>query len=166
MSEKAEELERGKNRYIVGLKVLKNIWKFIDEEKQPKDISLRKILFNIFIKHDYHSLGEFHYKFLYLGMMHFMDLYNYDVQRVMHCGIHYLTPEGRTIPFCAFNVLPDIYRDEIQKRHSLSISEWIKLKGSHTIGDAIKYKRDIKKLESGELYRKTYANFKEYLSYE
>lgn len=164
LKEKSDELEKGRSKYIVGLKILYNLRKFIDSEKQPKDINLWKLIFNIFIRHSYEALGEFHYKFLYIGMMHFMDLYNYDVQRVLHCGVHYLVPGGKIIPFCTFNVLPDLYRDKIQKEHGIPIKEWIKLKGYHTIGDAIKYKRNIKKLESTELYKKTYAAFKEYLN--
>ena len=164
LKEKTDELEKGKNKYIVGLKILYNLRKFIDNEKQPKDINLWKLIFNIFVRHNYEALGEFHYKFLYLGMMHFMDLYNYDVQRVLHCAIHYLVPGGKVIPFCTFNVLPDLYRDRIQKEHGIPIKEWVKIKGYHTVGDAIKYKRDIKRLESTELYRKTYAGFEEYLN--
>ncbi len=164
LKEKTEELKKGKNRYVVGLKILYNLRKFIDSEKQPKDINLWKLIFNIFIKHNYKALGEFHYNFLYIGMMHFMDLYNYDIQRVMRCGIHYLVPGGKVIPFCTFNVLPDLYRDRVQKEHGIPIKEWIRIKGIHTIGEAIKYKRNIKKLESSELYRKTYADFREWLN--
>lgn len=159
IGEKAEELEKGSNRYIVGLKILRNIWKFIDSKKQPKDINLRKILFNIFVKHDYRALGEFHYKFLYLGMMHFMDLYNYDIQRVQNCGIHYLNPDGRIIPFCAYNVLPDLYRDEVIREYSKPLEEWSKISG---IKD-YKYVRDVRKLENTETYWKYYSEFKDYI---
>ena len=40
------------------------------------------------------------------------------------CCIHYLIPDGRIIPFCAFNVLPEIYRDVIQKKYGIPIEEW------------------------------------------
>ena len=33
-------------------------------------------------------------------------------------------PDGRIIPFCAFNVLPEIYRDVIQKKYGIPIKEW------------------------------------------
>jgi 7,8-dihydro-6-hydroxymethylpterin dimethyltransferase len=33
--------------------------------------------------------------------MHFMDLYNYDVERVKRCVIHYAAPNGLIYPFCA-----------------------------------------------------------------
>ncbi|MEM2328348.1 MAG: radical SAM protein, partial [Archaeoglobaceae archaeon] len=81
-------------------------------------------LFNILVKHDYSSLGEFHKKTLFIGFMHFQDLYNYDIARVERCEIHYATPDGRIIPFCTFNVLPEIYRDRIQEQFGISIEEW------------------------------------------
>lgn len=161
INEKAGELEKGTNRYIVGLKILGNIWKFIDSERQPRDINLKKILFNIFVRHNYKALGEFHYKFLYLGMMHFMDLYNYDVQRVQHCGIHYLNPNGTIIPFCTYNVLPDIYRDHIIKEYSIPVELWVKSKNVNV--KLYKYRRDVKKLENTETYWKYYSNFKDYI---
>ena len=159
LKERTEELKKGRSKYIVGLKVLYNLKRFIYNEKLPPELKLWNLLYNIFIKHDYSALGVFHYKFLFIGMMHFMDLYNYDIQRVMRCSIHYVTPDGRVIPFCAFNVLSDIYRDHIQRQYAIPLDKWIKLKGEDTIGSAIKYKRDAKKLESGEIYRKAYANF-------
>ncbi len=159
LTEKAEELRRGSNRYIVGLKVLYNIRKFIRKEKQPEGIDLMSLLKKIFLYRNYDALGEFHYKSLFLGMMHFMDLYNYDVQRVMRCCIHYALPNGKLIPFCTFNVLPDLYRDKYQKEHSISLEEYAKLHGEESVGEKSKYRRDVKKLSSTELYRLTYGPF-------
>ncbi|MEM8733044.1 MAG: radical SAM protein [Planctomycetota bacterium] len=38
----------------------------------------------------------------------FLDIYNFDVRRVMKCCTHHVLPSGHIIPFCAYNVL---YRD-------------------------------------------------------
>jgi hypothetical protein len=38
----------------------------------------------------------------------FLDVYNFDVRRVMKCCTHHVLPSGHIIPFCAYNVL---YRD-------------------------------------------------------
>ena len=157
--QKAEELKNGKSRWKVLLSVAWNLRKFIDTRRAPKHLKIRRMLLKIILKRDYHSLGEFHYKALFLGMMHFMDLYNYDIGRVERCNIHYLTPDGRIIPFCAFNIFSDIYRDYIQKKYSLSLSEWAKVKGEDTIGDKIKYVRNIPKLKSSEVYRRAYEPF-------
>lgn len=157
LEEKTEEIKKGKNRLIAVAQILYNLKKFIDNEKAPKEFNVWKLLFNIFVRRNYKALGEWHYHFLFLGMMHFMDLYNYDVARVMRCNIHYLVPDGRLIPFCAFNVLNDIYRDYIQDKYRIPIEEWVEKYGDKSIGEAVKYKRPpIKKLENSQLYIETY----------
>lgn len=35
----------------------------------------------------------------------FLDVYNFDVRRVMKCCTHHVLPSGHIIPFCAYNVL-------------------------------------------------------------
>ncbi|MEM0362072.1 MAG: radical SAM protein [Sulfolobales archaeon] len=162
LHDKAHEF-RGRGKLLIGSKVLLNlIAKFIKWGEVPSDIktALPKMLYDIFTKRDYYALGVWHYKFLFIGMMHFMDLYNYDVQRVMRCNIHYLMPDGRLIPFCTFNVLNDVYRDYVQRKYMLSIDEWVRRSGVElSVG---KYRRSlelIKKLESSDLYMKTYGAF-------
>ena len=159
LDKKAEELEKGKNKYIVMLDLLVNLRKFVDMSKAPRRLregnKLVKMLYKIFARHDYSSLGEFHYNALFLGMMHFQDLYNHDVARVMRCDIHYVMPDGRQVPFCSFNVIPDLYRDRAQKAFSYSFEEWEKITGKKLIADH--YKRNIKKLISGEPYKRHYS---------
>ena len=129
MQDKADEIEAGKSRPIVGMKILWNFGKFIDEKKQPTGLNIKRMLFEILVRHDYSSVGEWHMRSLFLGMMHFQDKYNYDVERVRRCNIHYLMPDGRIIPFCAFNVVPEWYRDYVQKMYGMPISEWEKKTG-------------------------------------
>ncbi|MBI2583766.1 MAG: radical SAM protein [Candidatus Aenigmarchaeota archaeon] len=128
IKEKTAEIREGKNKYWIVAKMLKKLGSFIDKEKGPKDIDLAKIIFNVMLKHDYKSLGVFHKKSLFIGMMHFQDLYNWDIQRIKKCDIHYATPDG-VIPFCTFNVIPQWYRDKIQKQYGLTIEEWQKRTG-------------------------------------
>ncbi len=152
-------LRRKLRKIRVAISILLSIGKFIDYSRAPPDLELRKILRRIIFRRSYSALGDFHYKMLFLGMMHFMDLYNYDISRVMRCCIHYLTPDGRVIPFCAFNVLPDIYRDRIQAEYGVPVEEWAKIHGYDKIGSKIKYVRDTKRLEGSELYRRYYYNY-------
>ena len=42
----------------------------------------------------------------------FMDSYNFDVKRLMKCCVHELLPDGRAIPFCAYNNLE--YREQVK----------------------------------------------------
>ncbi|MGL6298582.1 MAG: tetraether lipid synthase Tes, partial [Methanobacteriaceae archaeon] len=66
----------------------------------------------------YDSLGVFHNKSLLISCMHFMDPFNFDVDRVKRCVIHYATPDGRIIPFCTMN---SIYRSEIEEKFSVPL---------------------------------------------
>jgi uncharacterized radical SAM superfamily Fe-S cluster-containing enzyme len=61
-----------------------------------------------------------------------MDLYNYDIERVKRCAIHYATPDGKIIPFCAYNTGP-VYREEVEKKFSIPLDEWRKRHGSDGI---------------------------------
>ena len=157
LNEKAEEIKGGKSRYLAGAQLLFKLKGFVDSKKAPEGMSFPKIIYNALIKHDYRSLGEMHYKSLFVGMMHFMDLYNYDIERVKRCCIHYTMSDGRIIPFCAFNVIPQWYRDKNQESQGVSIEEWEKQTGKKMEDDL--YRRDIQTLENSELYKKTYSDF-------
>lgn len=41
----------------------------------------------------------------------FMDGHTFDLKRLMKCCIHQLLPDGRAVPFCAYNTLS--YREEV-----------------------------------------------------
>ncbi len=130
LDEKADDLKSGKNKYLVIAKVLAKMSSFIDKSKQPKGLSLAKLLFNALVKNDYAALGAFHHKSMFIGMMHFMDKYNHDEERLRRCDIHYLSPDLRIIPFCAFNVIPEWYRDAIQPKYGTPIEEWERTNGT------------------------------------
>ena len=100
-------------------KLLLSLKKFVDYEKAPKDFRLKDMVYNAFTEGDYHGLKAFHYKSMFIGFMHFMDPYTYDVDRVERCDIHYAMPDGRVVPFCAFNVIPELYRDATQRKYSM-----------------------------------------------
>ncbi|MBZ5515171.1 MAG: radical SAM protein [Acidobacteriia bacterium] len=62
--------------------------------------------------------GTFTYKTLLVAGMHFMDAYNYDIERVKRCVIHYPAPDGRVYPFCTYNSGP-CFREKIEKEFSV-----------------------------------------------
>jgi uncharacterized radical SAM superfamily Fe-S cluster-containing enzyme len=62
--------------------------------------------------------GTFTYKTLLVAGMHFMDAYNYDIERVKRCVIHYSAPDGRVYPFCTYNSGP-CYREKVEKEFSV-----------------------------------------------
>ncbi len=82
---------------------------------------LRKYVFKVLSKGDYSSLGDFARSALMISSMHFMDPYNFDVERVQRCGIHYAIPDGRIIPFCTMN---SIHRSKVEKELGVPIKEW------------------------------------------
>jgi len=124
----AEEIKGSKLAKIKGLAKAMKLLKYIDEEKMPEGINVKGLIRELLGKRDRSTLAKFHWQSLYIGTMHFQDLYNYDIQRVMRCGIHYVTPDGRIIPFCAYNTGPT-YREEVEKRFSIPLEEWRKKYG-------------------------------------
>ena len=122
--DKSEEIRKSRIKTIRALKGIVDLRRFVDFSKAPKGFDISKILFEVLVRHNYSTLGEFHAKSLFIGMMHFQDLYNYDISRVKRCTIHYGSPDGRIIPFCAFNVIPEMYRDKIHAEYGIPIKEW------------------------------------------
>jgi uncharacterized radical SAM superfamily Fe-S cluster-containing enzyme len=129
LDEKTDELNSGTNKYLVAAKFITKLNSFIEKDKQPAGLNLSKLLVGALLKHDYSSVGQFHVRSMFLGMMHFQDKYNQDEERLQRCDIHYLTPDMRIIPFCSFNVIPEWYRDRIQKKYGISVEEWEKKNG-------------------------------------
>jgi uncharacterized radical SAM superfamily Fe-S cluster-containing enzyme len=124
LEEEQDEIYSGSNRYLVAAKVLTRIRSFVNREKQPRGLSFAKLITDALVNHDYASIGEFHLKSMLLGLMHFQDKFNHDEERLQRCNIHYLNPDLRIIPFCAFNVLPEWYRDRIQQKYGMSVEQW------------------------------------------
>jgi uncharacterized radical SAM superfamily Fe-S cluster-containing enzyme len=61
--------------------------------------------------------GTFTYKTLLVAGMHFMDAYNYDIERVKRCVIHYSAPNGMVYPFCTYNSGP-CFREKVEREFS------------------------------------------------
>lgn len=140
LNERAEELKAARFKKLKLLGMLPKLGSFIDKTRQPAGLNLASMLFNIVAKKDCRSLSALHRKSLFVGMMHFMDLWNYDIDRVERCCIHYAQPDGKIVPFCAFNVIPQWYRDGIQEKFSMSIPDWERATGKKLQDDL--YKRD------------------------
>ncbi|MBA5942830.1 MAG: radical SAM protein [Methanophagales archaeon] len=93
--------------------------RFIDKDKAPeKGFDPLTLLTNILSTGDREAVAKFHRNSLFIGIMHFMDAYNFDLERVKRCGIHYATPDGRIIPFCTYNA---IYRPSVEQAFSTPI---------------------------------------------
>jgi len=89
--------------------------KYIDASKAPKSIDVKKLFIDVLKEGTGEATKEFHRHTLFIGSMHFMDLYNMDLERIKRCGVHYATPDGRIIPFCTYNT---IHRAQVEKKFS------------------------------------------------
>ena len=117
----AEEINKsriGKIRAIAGL--ASALRRFIDKDKAPEGLDSLCLLASILGIGNREALAEFHRKTLFIGAMHFQDAYNFDLERVKRCGIHYAAPDGRIIPFCSYNA---IHRPSVEKAFSVSLHE-------------------------------------------
>ena len=83
--------------------------------------SLKSLLKTVMETGDYEDLVRFMSNVIMIGCMHFMDAYNYDLDRVKRCCIHYGVPDGRIIPFCTMNAL---HRESIERAYSIPIPAW------------------------------------------
>ena len=117
ISQMAEKLKKGGtfNKYTALLEGVKNMHDSVKKGEQGKTSEFWKIVGKTLIGQNFEALREFHWNALFIGTMHFMDRYNYDLGRVQRCCIHYATPDGKLIPFCTYNSGP-VYREQVWKR--------------------------------------------------
>jgi len=87
---------------------------------------VRSLIKNVITKGSYEALGELMHRLVMLGIMHFQDVWNIDLDRVQRCAIHYATPDGKIRSFCTYNSL---YRGKVEKEFAVSIEDWVKKTG-------------------------------------
>jgi len=169
LEEKAEEIEGWKKlgklaKLKLGTEIFLKFRSFYDDKYAPKGLKVLDLIKNAFMHGNYDALGEFHTNALFLGMMHFMDEYNYDVERVERCVIHYAMPDGRVVPFCTFNVIPELYRDKVQNQFSYTWEEWKALHPDweYKKDKYVRTKEFVEKMRNSEVYRKTYIDIVDY----
>src|SRR2546430_802646 len=122
----AQDTKDKKIKFTSKLKALQLLKRHFKPEEAPEGMGLAKmlkILNRMFTKGDKAGAAEFSWSTMYVGGMHFQDNYNYDIERVKRCVIHYATPDGKVIPFCAYNTGPN-FREEIEKKFAVPIEEW------------------------------------------
>ena len=122
----AENIENAKIKSAAKVKLLKfklQEGKYINKKKSPDGIGMAELLAAFYEEADKKALADFAWNSLMIGGMHFQDRYNYDIERVKRCVIHYAVPDGRIIPFCAYNSGP-VFRDEVEKRYAMSNEEF------------------------------------------
>jgi hypothetical protein len=113
----AETLRKGGtiNKYKALLEGVRSMHDSVKKGEQGNTAEFWKIIGKTLIGQNFEALREFHWNALFIGTMHFMDRYNYDLDRVSRCCIHYATPDGKLIPFCTYNSGP-VYREQVWKK--------------------------------------------------
>ena len=123
IEELAQKSEKSFFKYYHGMKAWQALQKHFKQELAPPGLTFQKFLdtlqgmTNKKLGRDGMD-GTFTYRTLLVAGMHFMDHYNYDIERVKRCVIHYAAPDGKLYPFCTYNSGPT-YREKIEKQFSM-----------------------------------------------
>jgi hypothetical protein len=115
-----ESLDKASKRSrVVG--TLKGIASFL----QYTDGKLKKEMLPSLLKGSYEGTGDIMRKVLMIGEMWFMDVYNFDFQRVNKCSIHYVVPDerygARVIPFCTMN---NFHRSIVERKLAIPVAQY------------------------------------------
>ncbi len=122
-------------KVITAVKLRLEVAKAIDLKKCPPELNLAEVITDVILKKN--IAEKFHWNSLFVGTMHFQDGYNFDIERVKRCTIHYATPDGRLIPFCAYNTLTEIYREKVNEKFGIPIPEWERQTGKKIRDDRL-----------------------------
>lgn len=121
----SRELKPSRFTLLSKIKVLSRVKKYYNEDKAPDGLSFEEFLKSLdgyqdINKRRIYSNNGHGQEFgnIFIAGMHFMDAYNFSVERVMRCVIHYTDPKGHLYPFCAYNALP--YRKKVENKFKLS----------------------------------------------
>jgi 7,8-dihydro-6-hydroxymethylpterin dimethyltransferase len=120
-------------QFFTKLSAWNNLRKHFHEDRAPEGLNFKMFLQTLqgltdkkYGRGDSEKKG-FTYRTLMLAGMHFMDSYNYDVERVKRCVIHYAAPNGLIYPFCAYNSGP-VYREKIERQFAVPLETAQELK--------------------------------------
>jgi uncharacterized radical SAM superfamily Fe-S cluster-containing enzyme len=84
--------------------------------RHVKGSFIKDVLWPVMKTGSYNELSKFMRNVVMIGCMHFMDPYNFDLQRLEKCVIHYGLPDGTIRPFCSVNTL---HRQKVEKQYSV-----------------------------------------------
>ncbi|HNQ29986.1 MAG: molybdenum cofactor biosynthesis protein A [Methanoregulaceae archaeon PtaB.Bin009] len=124
LTETANKLRKGGtfNKYKALIEAIGDLNESFKKSEHGNSSEFWKLLGKALLFQNFEALREFHWNALFIGTMHFMDRYNYDLSRVQRCCIHYATPDGTLIPFCTYNSGP-VYREIVWKKWSAPLPE-------------------------------------------
>jgi len=124
----ARKAEKQSIKLFTKIKAWNALRKHYHEDRAPRGLSFEKFLQTLQGMMDKrYGRGQaeaegFTYKTLMVAGMHFMDAYNFDVERVKRCVVHYAAPNGLLYPFCTYNSGP-CYREKIERKYSIAFEQ-------------------------------------------
>ncbi len=125
------------SRLYASAKFFSILMKTYRPEKAPPGLSVVQLAKTIDAISGKRILGiarkrRYEWRLLLIASMHFMDAYNYQVERVKSCTIHYSAPDGRIYPFCTYNS-GHAFRGEVERAHSVPKDEWLARRGGRYV---------------------------------
>ncbi|HEY3930297.1 MAG TPA: radical SAM protein [Candidatus Koribacter sp.] len=129
MLQDMDELSRKSRRAMFKMYTKMRVWnslkKHFHEDLAPRGLTFTKFLQTLQGLTDKKlgrdgKDGSFTYRTLLVAGMHFQDLYNYDIERVKRCVIHYAAPNGQLYPFCTYNSGPE-FREKIEREFAVPV---------------------------------------------
>lgn len=119
VDELSRVIKKKRFKYFSGLKALNLVRKYFNENNAPAGLTFRKFLKTLDgysdKKYTWSSEYKGHtYKTFFILGMHFMDNYNYDLERVRRCAVHYSAANGMLYPFCTYNA-GHTFRNRVEK---------------------------------------------------
>jgi hypothetical protein len=110
---------RARVKTLSGIRMLRAFHRYFDGRSAPEGLTFLRFLKTLdgFADKKYtweERYRGYTYKTFYVLGMHFMDAYNFDLERVSRCGVHYSAPDGRIYPFCTYNSGP-VFRRRVEK---------------------------------------------------
>lgn len=122
----SKTIKKRKFKIFSEIKMLKIMRKYFDEKKAPQGLTFTKFLMTLdgYSGKKYTWSDQFKghtFKTFFIIGMHFMDNYNYNLERIRRCAVHYSAPNGMLYPFCAYNAGPThrnkVERAFVKKKH-------------------------------------------------
>ncbi len=125
MNEMAGKVKASRFRAYTEIKLFRTFHQYFDPNKAPDGMSygdFLQVLYGLVDKQAGRSSGRKYHMLLVAGM-HFMDAYNYELERTQRCVIHYSAPDGRFYPFCTYNSGPT-YRTMVEDKFSIPLEKY------------------------------------------
>ena len=137
--ELGEKTEKHRSRLYATSQFISILLKTYRPEKAPKGLNFIKLAKTVDAISGGRVMGiakkkRYQWRLLLVACMHFMDSYNYQVERAKQCTIHYSAPDGRIYPFCTYNS-GKVFRRDVEKAWSVPKAEWQRRFGNRYVSE-------------------------------